>query len=117
MTTLKTITITLLAAAALGAAPYVSAQTDSGASDAAPPSSKKAARAHNHQLEKSVRHALTHTKHLDSSGITILVKGSVVTLEGNVPTDDEIQLAGKVAGGVSGVTSVTNNLSMHEAGN
>lgn len=117
MTTLKRITVTLLAATALSVTTYVSAQTDDGTAAASPQPSKKAVHARNHQLEKAVRHALTRTKNLDSAGITVLAKGGVVTLEGTVPANDQIQIASDAAGAVSGVSTVKNNLSMREAGN
>jgi len=55
-------------------------------------------------------------EHLTSLGITVLARGGVVTLDGTVPTDDQIQIAADVASNVSGVHAVTNNLLMQEEG-
>ena len=93
-------------------------QTDTSASGVTTtPSSKKTVRKQNHQLEGKVRHALTATKHLDSSGIVILARSGKVTLEGDAPDDQQIQLAAATAAKVAGVTGVTNNLHIREAGN
>jgi hyperosmotically inducible periplasmic protein len=106
--------IVAVVAASIASVTPVSAQTDSAAS-ATP--GKKAARKQNHQLELKVRHALTATRHLDSSGIVILARGSEVTLEGDVPDDGQIQLAAASAAKVAGVTGVNNELHVHEPGN
>jgi osmotically-inducible protein OsmY len=104
--------IILAAAAAIvpGVTPAY-AQTDtlaSGAHAAAP--TKKAIRKQNHQLKIKVRHALEATRHLDSSSIVILARGGEVTLLGEVPDESQIPVAGSVAGKVTGVTGVTNNV-------
>jgi hyperosmotically inducible periplasmic protein len=116
MTTLKRIAIACLAVTALIGTTYASAQTDSGTVDSSSQSPKKVIRAQNRQLAKTVRRALTQEKHLTSSGITVLARGGVVTLDGTVPTNDEVQVATDVASNVPGVRSVTNNLLMQEEG-
>jgi hyperosmotically inducible protein len=116
MKTLKKIAVTLAATTALFGTMYANAQTNDATADSTAQPSKKAQRAQNHKLEMTVRRALTHTKHLDSSGITVLARGGVVTLDGTVPSDDEIQVAVGAATDVSGVSSVKNNLLMREAG-
>ncbi len=78
---------------------------------------KQQMRAANRQLEKQVRHALTKTKGLVSSAITIFAKNGFVTLVGTVPEQDQIQLAGDAASKVSGVTGVKNNIVLYEAAN
>jgi hyperosmotically inducible protein len=117
MRTLKKITIILLTTTALIGTTYASAQTDSAATNSSPQQSKKTMRAQNRQLAKSVRHALTHTKNLVSSGITVLARGGVVVLDGTVPNDDQIQRAADATSGVPGVRSVKNNLVVREGGN
>ncbi|CAN0627021.1 hyperosmotically inducible periplasmic protein [Burkholderia multivorans] len=77
----------------------------------------KAQHAANWKLEKAVRSALTHTKGLDSSHTVVLAKGGKITLEGTVPTQDQIKIAGDAATAVSGVASVNNLLTVHEVGN
>lgn len=116
MKTLKKVAITLVATTALICTTYASAQTSDTAADSTAQPSKKAQRAANHKLEMTVRHALTHTKNLDSSGITVLARGGVVTLDGTVPSDDQIQVAVDAATGVAGVSGVKSNLLMREAG-
>ncbi|MGF6771901.1 hyperosmotically inducible protein [Paraburkholderia sp. GAS199] len=94
---------------------YAADTAASSTSDA--PVTKKEIRKENRQLASKVRHALTVTKHLDSSGITVLARGTTVTLDGNVPDDGQIQLAGNSAAKVGGVGHVTNNLEVREVGN
>lgn len=121
MPSLKKLAAISFAIAALAGATTVQAQTDSAASAAAPAApaapTKKDIRKQNHQLESKVRHALTKTPHLDSSSITILARSGKITLEGMAPDDDQIKLAGKTAASVPGVSKVTNNVTVHEAGN
>jgi hyperosmotically inducible periplasmic protein len=97
------------------------AQSDASASAPVAASSSKAARkqvrAENRALAKSVRQALAHTKGLVSSGITVLAKSGAVTLTGTVPDQPQISLAETTAKGVSGVTSVKNNLTLDIVGN
>jgi hyperosmotically inducible periplasmic protein len=116
MKTLKNITFAFLATTALIGTNYANAQASDTSTDTTAPTSKKAARTRNHHLESAVRHALSHTKNLDSAGITVVARGGVVTLDGTVPANDQVQTAADAAGGVSGVSSVTNNLIMREAG-
>ncbi|EIF35141.1 putative periplasmic or secreted lipoprotein [Burkholderia sp. Ch1-1] len=83
----------------------------------APPSSAKARRAQNHLVQKNVRHALTATKGLNSSGISILAKNGVVTLVGSAPDEKQIARAASVAQGAAGVQRVDNKLKVFEPGN
>lgn len=110
------IVIAIVAAAIAGAVP-VCAQTHAAASEAATPPTKRIVRKQNHQLEIKVRHALTATKHLDSSGIVILARGGDVTLLGDVPDASQIPVAQSAASKVAGVTGVTNNVRVYEPGN
>ncbi|WP_116140217.1 BON domain-containing protein [Trinickia diaoshuihuensis] len=71
---------------------------------------RKADRAANRALEKKVRVALTHTKGLDVSDITVLARKGAVTLVGTVPESQQIQLAQTSVQGLDGVVSLTNNL-------
>ena len=114
MPALKKLVTILFAMAALAGAATVQAQIDSTASVGAP--SRKTIRKQNHQLESKIRHVLTKTKTLDSSSITILARSGKVTLEGQAPDKDQIELAGRTVTSVPGVTNVTNNVTVHEAG-
>jgi osmotically-inducible protein OsmY len=106
-------TLAMIVAAALASVTSTYAQT-SGTTT--PPASKKEVRRQNHQLESKIRHALSATERLDSSGIVILARGGAVTLDGNAPDDEQIQLAADTTSRVGGVTGVTNNLHVREAG-
>jgi hyperosmotically inducible periplasmic protein len=89
---------------------------DNMASSAMAHASKKQMRADNHALSKAVRRALEKTKGLEMSGISVLSRGGKVTLDGTVPNNDQIPLAGNVASSTPGVTSVDNRLVMREEG-
>jgi hyperosmotically inducible protein len=86
--------------------------TDSGSS-AAP--SKSDIRKANRALSKKVLQALSKGG-VNTSGIRVLVKGSAITLAGDVPEDAQIEKAGELAKQVSGVTSVKNTLGVNEGG-
>ncbi|CAB3778408.1 hypothetical protein LMG28688_00584 [Paraburkholderia caffeinitolerans] len=79
------------------------------ASVAAPGVDSKAA---DRALRKDVVRALTRTKGLNSTRITVRVKEGAVTLEGSVPEQAEVDLATQAAQSVSGVTSVKNTLAI-----
>ncbi|MFP4894983.1 BON domain-containing protein [Paraburkholderia sp. EG304] len=95
-----------------GSEPATSTSTQSGTS-AAP--SKSDVRKANRALSKKVLHALSKGG-VDTSSISVLVKGSEVTLAGHVPENSQIEKASALAKDVSGVTSVKNALTVHEAG-
>jgi hyperosmotically inducible periplasmic protein len=76
--------------------------------------SKQQMRTEDHALAKSVRHALYKTKGLVSSGITVIAKNGVVSLDGTVPAQEQIALAGNTAQSVAGVTTVKNNVVLAE---
>jgi hyperosmotically inducible periplasmic protein len=111
------IAVSIVAAAIAGVAPAY-AQTDPAAASATTtPATRKVIRKQNHQLEIKVRHALTATKHLDSSSVVILARGGEITLLGEVPDASQIPIAGSAASKVAGVTGVTNNVRVSEPGN
>lgn len=91
------------------------AQDDTASAPMAKPTHKQKWHA-DHKLEGQVRHALT-THKIESSDIRIVARGGVVTLDGTVQDQSQIAQATTVAQSVTGVKSVKNNLSMHEAGN
>jgi osmotically-inducible protein OsmY len=84
----------------------VSAQAASGSTD------PKAMKAANRALQKQVVRALTKTKGLRSSTITVRANNGAVTLEGTVPEQSQMELATHAAEGVTGVTSVKNALTL-----
>ncbi|WP_013588007.1 BON domain-containing protein [Paraburkholderia phenoliruptrix] len=79
------------------------------ASATAPVADSKAA---DRALRKDVVRALTRTKGLNSTRITVRVKEAAVTLEGSVPEQAQADLATQAAQSVSGVTSVKNALAI-----
>jgi len=87
---------------------YAQAASDTTMAAPAATSSKAANRA----LAKSVRRALAKTKGLEPTRIYTKAVGGVVTLTGSVPEQGQVDLAGKAAEGVSGVTSVSNKLTV-----
>lgn len=92
----------------------VSAQESAAASATANPtaSDAKAAKAADRALQKNVLRALSKTRGLRVSAITVRARNGVVTLEGTVPEQSQIDLATQAAEAVEGVTSVTNALSL-----
>lgn len=88
---------------------------DTGASTATQGTSKSAIRKANRALSKKVLKALSKGG-VDTSGINVLVKGSAIALAGSVPEASQVEKAGTIAKGVSGVTSVKNALTIKEPG-
>ncbi|AET90722.1 MULTISPECIES: BON domain-containing protein [Caballeronia] len=107
--------IFLAAAISIGAiiatVPVVGAQETAVAT-----SSKSSAKAANRQLAKQVQTTLYKQKGLESADIHAVARSGKVTLVGMAPDQKQIDLAGKIAEGVPGVSSVTNNLTVEEAG-
>ncbi|MBB2932521.1 BON domain-containing protein [Paraburkholderia silvatlantica] len=85
-----------------------SASAPAAAMAAPATSAKKADR----KLGYTVRKALSKAQGVDVSNITVRSHGGAVTLTGTVPDEGQIDKAGEVAKGVSGVTSVTNKLTV-----
>ena len=84
----------------------------SSAPAAAGTSGAKTIKAANRALQKEVVRALTKTKGLRSSAITVRANQGAVTLEGTVPEESQMDLATHAAEGVAGVTSVRNMLTL-----
>lgn len=81
-----------------------------------PAQSDKSIRTANRKLAKDVSHALARTKGLNTPNVTVRARSGAVTLEGAVPDAAQIDVAGQVAKGVSGVTSVKNSLTIRPVG-
>lgn len=104
----------------LAASACVQAQTVDAASSPAPASASAAGMASSAQPSKSadralvrrVLNALEKAKGLRASGITVRAKNGAVLLEGWVPEAAQIDVATRVAQGVSGVKSVQNTLTL-----
>jgi hyperosmotically inducible periplasmic protein len=84
------------------------------AASTAPPlaasASAKTVKSADRALQKQVRRVLARTKGLDISNVTVRARSGFVTLQGSVPDAQQVNLAGRVANGVDGVTSVKNEL-------
>ncbi|WP_321844838.1 BON domain-containing protein [Paraburkholderia bannensis] len=114
---MKTHQIKWLAAGLLGA--LISVGVGAQGSDAATQASAAvsgndahSAKAADRALQKAVVRALSKTKGLRVSMITVRAHDGVVTLEGLVPEQSQVELAGKVAQGVPGVAQVKNALTL-----
>ncbi|SAK88985.1 transport-associated protein [Caballeronia pedi] len=88
---------------------------DPGTSAATQGTSKSATKKANRALSKKVRQALSKGG-VDTAGVNVLVKGSAISLAGHVPDASQVEKAGSIAKGVSGVSSVKNALTTKEAG-
>jgi hyperosmotically inducible periplasmic protein len=77
--------------------------------------SKSAVRKANRALSRKVVSALSKGG-VNTEGINVLVKGGAVTLAGSATDPGDIEKAGSIAKGVSGVTSVKNALTIREGG-
>jgi len=109
--------ISVSALAQTAASDDIASSAPVAAPQAAAQSGPKARRAQNHLVQKNVRHALTASKGLNSSGISILAKDGVVTLVGSAPDDKQIARAVTVAQSVAGVQRVDNRLKVFQPGN
>ncbi|CAE6843751.1 BON domain-containing protein [Paraburkholderia domus] len=105
---------------ALVALTAFSVYAQNGEVSASPPvaasPSAKAIKAADRQLQKKVRGVLSRTKGLGVSGISVKARSGMVTLQGWVPDESQVALATQAAQGVSGVTSVKNDLTVRPAG-
>ena len=63
-------------------------------------------------LEEAVANALAVAGGLDAADVNVVAEGSVVTLDGAVATQAEIERATAVAANVAGVTTVRNHISL-----
>ncbi len=66
----------------------------------------------NRKLGLDVRRALSKAQGIDVSNIFVRARGGAVVLTGTVPDGAQIPKAEEVAKGVSGVTSVSNKLTL-----
>ncbi|MFM0099513.1 BON domain-containing protein [Paraburkholderia nemoris] len=96
------------------------AQSSDAAAPAAPAASSapsaKSVKAANRALGRKVRSALSKTKGLSVTNITVRARGGAVTLAGSVPEQPQVDLATQAAQGVPGVTSVKNALTIRPVG-
>jgi hyperosmotically inducible protein len=108
---LKALGVVLCVAVASSAYAQASdAMADNSAANAA--ANKKVTKKVDRKLGLDVRKALSKTQGFDVSHVYVRARGGVVTLSGTVPDGSQIDQAGQVAKGVSGVTSVTNKITL-----
>jgi osmotically-inducible protein OsmY len=74
-----------------------------------------AARKANHQLEMKVRKAMDSAK-LDTANVRVVARGNKVSLEGTVPDASQIPVAATTAAAVTGVSAVSNMLTVQQEG-
>lgn len=116
MKSMKTYVAAAIALSAIVATvPVVGAQETAGATSATTPS-RSSIRAANMQLAKRVQTTLYKQKGLESTDVHAVARSGKITLVGMAPDQAQIDLAGKVAESVPGVTSVKNNLTVEETG-
>ncbi|SAL86656.1 transport-associated protein [Caballeronia arvi] len=89
-------------------APGASAMTASGT--VAPATGRKANRA----LRRKVYAAIGKQKEISAGDISVIAKDGAVTLNGSVTDASQIDKVADIARGVSGVTSVTNKLTVRK---
>ena len=111
--TLKLAGAALIVVASVNA--WAQESESSATSTATQATSKSAVRKANRTLSKKVVQALSKGG-VDTTGINVLAKGGAVTLAGSVTDPAQIEKAGSIAKGVSGVTSVKNALMIREGG-
>ncbi|RQS62933.1 BON domain-containing protein [Burkholderia sp. Bp8963] len=116
MKSMKTCVATAIAVSGIVAiVPIVNAQETPAATSATAPS-RSSIRAANRELAKRVQTTLNKQKGLMSTDVHAIARSGTITLVGMVPDQAQIDLAGKVAESVPGVTSVKNNLTVEEEG-
>ncbi|TDN61321.1 BON domain-containing protein [Paraburkholderia sp. BL10I2N1] len=76
----------------------------------------KSMKAANRALQRQVRTALSRTRGVTVSNITVRAVDGAVTLQGSVPEQSQIDLAVEAAKGVQGVKSVRSALSIRPVG-
>jgi osmotically-inducible protein OsmY len=111
--TLKLAGAVLIVVASVNA--WAQGSESAAASTTAQGTSKSAVRKANRALSKKVAQALSKGG-VDTTGINVLAKGGAITLAGSVTDPTQIDKAGSIAKGVSGVTSVKNALTIREGG-
>jgi hyperosmotically inducible periplasmic protein len=109
----KSACIVLLLSASLSALAQDGAANVQASGPSASANTAQTAKAADRALQKQVRRALARTKGLDITNVTVRARGGLVTLQGSVPDAQQVDLAGRVANGVDGVTSVKNGLRVH----
>ncbi|QCP52633.1 BON domain-containing protein [Trinickia violacea] len=77
--------------------------------------SAKDARKANRALRRQVYAAIVKHKEINAGDISVIAKGSAVTLDGTVTDASQIDKVAEIAKGVPGVASVTNQLTVRKS--
>ncbi|MFM0503193.1 BON domain-containing protein [Paraburkholderia caffeinilytica] len=93
---------------------YAQPAFEPAASDA--PGDARALKRADRTLAKSVERTLAKARGLDASRVFVRAKSGTVTLEGSVPSGEQIPRVVRVVDGVAGVHSVVNRLAVQSAG-
>jgi osmotically-inducible protein OsmY len=92
------------------------AQASDAGADMQPAPTAKTMKSADRALQKSVRRALSKAKGVSVSDISVHARDGAVILEGSVPDQPQSDRATQVTQGVSGVTSVKNDLTLRPVG-
>lgn len=111
--TLTKIARTTLSLALLAWALNAPAQPNQPGSATQEATGASSAQVSNGTLRRRVKTALKNTKGLTAYDIAVHAKNGQVTLQGGVKSQEQIDLAGKVASDVPGVISVNNKLTVN----
>jgi hyperosmotically inducible protein len=68
------------------------------------------------KLEHTVQKRFDKEKHFDSSDVRVVARKGVITLDGTMADDKQIERATEISTATPGVKSVTNSLTLKEAG-
>lgn len=79
---------------------------------AAPVALASATRSSDRVIARNVRKAISNSRGVNMTALTVRVKNGVVTLAGSVPANDEVIRAADAAKSVSGVVAVRNKLTV-----
>ncbi|MGS0896296.1 BON domain-containing protein [Burkholderia stagnalis] len=84
------------------------------AATSTPKAAAKTARKANRKLGYTVRKAISKEQGVDVSNLVVRSKGGAISLEGTMPSQDQVDKAEAAAKAVKGVTSVTNKLTVQQ---
>jgi osmotically-inducible protein OsmY len=101
--------VCLAAATAFSVGAYAQSNEGTTSASAAPAPTSKA---ENRALTKKVQRAFAKTRGLNPAHIYVKARDGAITLTGSCISQEQIDLAGKTAESVEGVTSVANRLSV-----
>jgi len=108
-------TVTLMATTSFAVAQEATS-VDTPASTSKPTSDKKALHAQNRAAQEKIRQSLVKAKGLDTSNISVIVRGDKVTLAGSVKDASEIDSAVNAATAAADGKTIDNRLTIRQPG-